>query len=112
MRTFNKTLLALLTGVALLSTASQADVSKGQKLYLKTLKSKCGMNGTKFATQHSQSELEDAKEEGKLVELFTNICPKAEKVLNNEKFIEKKLPHIYDFAYEYANDSGNVPSCG
>jgi hypothetical protein len=112
MRTLNKTLLALLTGVALLSTASYADVKKGQKLYLKTLKSKCEMNGTKFAAQWSQSELEDAKDEGKLTELFSAACPNAEKIINNKKFIETKLPHIYDFAHEYANDSGNVPSCG
>ena len=24
---------------------------------------------------------------------------------------EKFLPHLYDFFYEYASDSGNVPSC-
>jgi hypothetical protein len=112
MRTFNKALVAILTGVTLLCTASMADVKKGQKIYLKKLKSKCGMDGTKFAAQYSQSELEDAKEEDKLVELFTNICPKGKKILSNEKFKEKKLPHVFDFAYEYANDSGNVPSCG
>ncbi|MRI58439.1 MAG: cytochrome C, partial [Epsilonproteobacteria bacterium] len=24
---------------------------------------------------------------------------------------ESQLKHIFDFAYEYASDSGNVPSC-
>lgn len=27
------------------------------------------------------------------------------------KFFEKNGEHIFDFLHEYANDSGNVPSC-
>jgi hypothetical protein len=27
------------------------------------------------------------------------------------KFFEKTGEHIFDFLHEYANDSGNVPSC-
>ena len=42
---------ALILGVAA-STAS-ADSRKGQKIFIKKLKSPCGMNGDKFAAKHS-----------------------------------------------------------
>lgn len=106
-----KTVLTGLAVVALLSASAQADVQKGQKLYLKKLKSKCGMNGAKMAAQHTQYEWEELKEEGKLVDALIDICPAGEKVIENDKFQEKMLPHIYDFLYEYGSDSGNVPSC-
>jgi len=35
------------------------------------------------------------------------MCPSAK----DKALKEKYLPHYFDFFFEYANDSGNVPSC-
>ncbi len=96
---------ALVLGVAA-STAS-ADVAKGQKLYSKKLKKACGMTGAKFAAKHSQGEWEEIMENGKFADEIKAICPK----VKDSALKEKYLQHYYDFSYEYANDSGNVPSC-
>lgn len=86
-------------------TIANADVSKGQKLFTKKLKNDCNMTGARMASKHSQDEWEAINESGKLSDEIKKICPKIKKVK------EKYLPHYYDFFYEYANDSGNVPSC-
>ncbi|MGB5868134.1 MAG: cytochrome C [Arcobacteraceae bacterium] len=91
--------------LAVSSTVANADVTKGQKLYAKKLKSLCEMTGAKMAAKHSQDEWETIKNEGKISDEIKSLCPNVKEV--NEKFI----PHYYDFFYEYANDSGNVPSC-
>jgi len=96
---------ALVLGVS--ATILSADAVKGQKLFSKKLKKACGMTGAKFASKHSQDEWESIKEAGKFEEEIMKICPKVEK----GKVKEKWQSHIYDFSYEYANDSGNVPSC-
>jgi hypothetical protein len=95
--------LALL-GLAVLSTTASADAAKGKKLYQKKLKAACGFTGAKFAAKHTQDEWEAIKGAGKFSEEVIKICPKA-------KMKDKYVPSIYDFAYEYASDSGNVPSC-
>ena len=94
-----------LLGTVMLSSTAAADVKKGQKLYLKKLKAPCGLSGAKFAHQHTQDEWENIYEAGKFAEEVKKICPKVKKVK------EKYIPHVYDFAYEYAKDSGNVPAC-
>ena len=105
-------LISLLLG-SFGSSVLVADIKKGQKYYLKTFKSKFKMNGVKFATLHTQEEwraLFENQGEGFIKE-FSERYPKSQKLLNNPK-TWKKLQHVRDFAIEYANDSGNVPSCG
>lgn len=105
-------LLGALLGSVGTSTL-MADVKKGQKYYLKTFKSKFKMNGVKFATMHTQDEwtaLFENEGEGFKKE-FSERYPKSQKLLSNPK-VWKKLQHVRDFAIEYANDSGNTPSCG
>lgn len=116
MKTF-KTISRTLLVAAMLSTAIgsslYADANKGQKYYLKSLKSKFSMNGTQFAGQHTQDEWEELfedKGEGFIKE-YSLKYPKAQKFLQNPKSW-KKLQHIRDFAVKYSSDSGNVPSCG
>jgi len=93
----------LIAGLA--STSAMADPAKGQKLYLKKLKKACGINGAKMSAKHSQDEWEAINSKGGLETEIKTICP-------NVKGVKAKyLPHLYDFFYEYANDSGNVPSC-
>ncbi|EQB40261.1 cytochrome C [Sulfurimonas hongkongensis] len=102
-----KVALAAMIMLGMSSVTLSADVSKGQKLYLKKLKKACGMNGAKMAAKHSQYEWETLKNEGKLVDEIKKVCPKASDSALKEKYLE----HYYDFFHEYANDSGNVPSC-
>jgi len=104
MNNFTKLAVAALLGMTLLSSTASADVKRGQKIYLKKLKAPCGMNGSKFARKHTQNQWETIQEAGKFADEVTKICPKA-------KIRTKYIPDVYDFVYEYASDSGNVPSC-
>ena len=104
MKNVMKLATAALLGVAVLSTTATADVKKGQKLYMKKMKAACGFSGAKFAQKHTQDEWEAINGAGKFAEEAAKICP-------GLKLKDKWVPHIYDFAYEYASDSGNVPSC-
>ncbi|RLA71464.1 MAG: cytochrome C [Epsilonproteobacteria bacterium] len=104
MNNITKFAVASLLGLTLLSTTAMADVKKGQKIYLKKLKAPCGFSGAKFAHKHTQDEWESINEAGKFAAEVKKLCPKA-------KIKAKYVPHVYDFAYEYAKDSGNIPSC-
>jgi len=104
MNTIVKIASATLLGLAILSTSAMADVKKGQKIYLKKLKAPCGFNGLIFAHKHTQDQWEKIQEAGKFMDEVKKICPKA-------KMKAKYVPHLYDFSYEYASDSGIVPSC-
>ena len=108
--TMNKIVKIALAAMLMLGMSSvtlNADVAKGQKLYLKKLKGACDMNGAKMASQHSQGEWESLKESGKFTDELKKICPS----VKDKALKEKYLNHYYDFFFEYANDSGNVPSC-
>jgi hypothetical protein len=104
MTKFTKLAIAALLGLAVVSTTASADPAKGQKLYSKKLKKHCGMNGAKFAAKHTQDEWEQIKGAGKLGEEIGKIC-------NGAKLKAKYENNIYDFAYKFASDSGNVPAC-
>ncbi len=106
-----KLALAALLGMTVLSTSVMADSAKGQKLYMKKMKKVCGMSGAAFAATHSQGEWEDAKDSGSLTDIFTGSCPGGAELFKSGKFKKKYESHIYDFAHDYASDSGNVPSC-
>ena len=96
-------------GAALLlsigATTASADVAKGQKLYTKKLKKACGITGAAMAGKHTQDEWTEIHDAGTLEAEIKHICPNVHKVKG------KYLPHFCDFFNEYANDSGNVPSC-
>lgn len=104
MNTVTKIALATLLGMTLFSSSAMADVKKGQKIYLKKLKAPCNMGGDKFAQKHTQDEWESIQQAGKFADEVTKLCPKA-------KITPKQIPDVYDFVYEYASDSGNIPSC-
>ncbi len=106
----NRLLKLVLVGAIALgvsTTVASADKNKGQKLYSKYLKAPCGFTGAKMAAKHSQDEWETIHQDGKLADEIKTICPSAEGKPLKEKFMD----HYFDFFYEYANDSGNVPSC-
>jgi len=96
-----------LVAFAMVSTPTVADASvkKGQKIYLKKLKAPCNIGGARFAQKHTQDEWEEIYEAGKFADEVKKLCPKV------KKFKAKYTPHVYDFVYEYASDSGNVPAC-
>lgn len=104
MNNITKLAIAALLGTAVLSTTATADVNKGKKIYMKKLKAACGFTGAKFAIKHTQDEWENIKQAGKFGAEVKAICPKA-------KLKPKYENDVYDFAYEFASDSGNVPSC-
>ena len=81
-------------------------VSRGQRLYLKRMKNPCGMNGADFAKKHTQDVWQTLKEVGYFSQEVAKICP------NLKEFKEAWREKIFDFVYEYASDSGHVPSCG
>jgi len=85
-------------------------LKKGKKSTAKKVKNLCGFNGAKFAAKHSQDEWEEIYDEGKFAEEMGKLCPRGAKIFTSDKF-KRYLQDLYDFAYEYANDSGNVPSC-
>jgi len=106
----NKLLKLALVGaitLGLSATVASANVAKGQKLYSKKLKKPCGFTGAKMAGKHTQNEWEAINNKGELAKEIKTICPKAD----DGDVKESYLPHFYDFFYEYASDSGNVPSC-
>jgi len=104
MTKFTKLAIAALLGVAVVSTTASADAAKGQKLYSKKLKKACGINGAKFAAKHTQDEWEQIKGAGKFADEVAKIC-------HGAKIKSKYENNLYDFAYKFASDSGNVPSC-
>ncbi len=103
--------MAALLGLTVLSTTVYADAAKGQKIYQKKLKESCGKTGAVFAASHTQMEWENAKEEGTLAEMMEAECPAGKAFFESDKFQNKYKKHLYDFVYDFASDSGNIPSC-
>lgn len=108
-----KKLLMVLAFVALAASVAQADIKAGQKAYLKAFKTSFGMNGTKFAAEHTVEEWTALFADGAkgFIQEYGERFPQAQAVLNNPSMAQK-LQDVGDFAKEYGRDSGNVPSCG
>ena len=102
-----KIIMAGTLALGIASSTLSADAVKGQKLFSKLLKDPCGMTGAKFAAKHSQEEWKALKESGKFEEELIKICPNV-KAGDLSPSVQE---NIIDFAIEFANDSGNVPSC-
>jgi len=107
MKKIAKIALAATIVLSVGATSAVADVAKGQKLFTKKLKKACGISGAAFAGKHTQGEWADIKAAGNMAGEIKNICPNVEDKAVKEKYLE----HYFDFAHEYASDSGNVPSC-
>ncbi len=101
--------LALIS-VLLMGTSVNADIRKGQKVYLKKCK-RCHGNGTKGAAMKTQDEWEEAFEYDAEIFKEWHEGTKAERYVNGKRF-KKYATDLKDFLYEYGSDSGNVPSCG
>ena len=88
------------------ATSANADAEKGQKYYMKKLKKACGISGGAMASKHTQEEWQSIGSAGVAAEIKV-ICPKAKDSALKDKYLE----HYYDFFFEYASDSGNIPAC-
>jgi hypothetical protein len=97
-------IFAVVVGLSFVSTASFAGTAKGQKLFIKKMKKPCGFSGGVMAKKHTQGEWKAIQDAGKLNDELISICPTAKPLK------EKYVSHVYDFLYNYASDSGNVPS--
>jgi len=96
---------AVVVGLSFVSTVSFAGAAKGQKIFIKKMKKPCGFSGGVMAKKHTQNEWKALLDAGTLNDELIKFCPKA-------KPLKKKyVSHVYDFLYNYASDSGNVPSC-
>ena len=107
MKSLTKVAMAALIGLSVLSTNVYADAAKGQKIYQKKLLELCGKSGAVFAASHTQMEWETAKNDAKLAEMMEAECPAGKAVFEDKKFKD----NLYDFVYDFASDSGNIPSC-
>jgi hypothetical protein len=87
------------------STNILNETLKGKKLFTEKLQKYCEMSGGRFALTYSQDEWEEIAEAGRFNETTLEICPK----LKN-RYQAQWTPTLYQFAYMYAKDSGNVPS--
>jgi len=88
------------------TTAVNADVNKGKKLFTKKLKGSCAMTGAAMAGKHTQGEWKEIGTAGMAAEIKV-ICPN----ISDKALKEKYLEHYLDFFHEFGSDSGNVPSC-
>jgi hypothetical protein len=104
-KNFLKVLGFVVLGITFFSTNATADIAKGQKIFIKKYKKSCGFNGGVMAKKHTQKEWKEIYDSGKLNDELLKQCPKAKEAK------EKYLKHMYDFFFNYASDSGNVPSC-
>jgi len=111
MATLKKVALSAIIGLGLLSTSAYANADKGKRIYQKKLKSACGFTGAVFAAKHTQEEWTDAKDNGTLGKVMTEVCPAGKAFFESDKFKNKFSSHLYDFVNDFASDSGNIPSC-
>ncbi|MCD8478506.1 MAG: cytochrome C [Sulfurospirillum sp.] len=105
MSKFFKLLCAIIVSMSFLSTAALADAGKGQKLFIKELKGPCGFDGATMAKKHTQAEWKAIQDGGKLNDEIKKFCP------NAKPLKDSYIQHVYDFLFNYASDSGNVPAC-
>ena len=102
---FRKSAFLGLMILGLSSSFAFADAKKGQRLYAKKLRMTCGFKGAEMSAKHSQDQWKKIFDSGNLKKEIMKECPSAKGIKDSY------LPHLYDFFYKYANDSGEVPSC-
>jgi hypothetical protein len=92
--------------IATVPTIATAGAKKGQKLFKKKFRKKCGFSGVRFARSHTQHEWENIYQAGKFPAEVKKICPR----LKLDKIKSSWWQHVYQFSVKYASD-GVVPKC-
>jgi len=107
MNNITKLAVAALLGLTVLSTTvSAGSINKGQKIYSKKIKGQCeDKTGGDFAAAFTQKVWESAFKAGTFEAQVKIICP------NMTKYKEKWTEDLFEFANEYAGDTGNEPAC-
>lgn len=107
MKNITKLAVAALFGFAMLSTTANAgSINKGQSIYGKKIKGQCGdKTGGEFAAAFTQKDWQAAFKAGTFEAKVKEVCPQM------ETYKEKWTPHVFEFANEYASDTGNEPAC-
>ena len=89
----------------LLTSTMQANYKLGSIDYKINIKKECKMSSWELARNHTQDEWEELFQKKDLLLTIQTICKSKNIKIKNEE-------DLFDFLYEYASDSGNVPSCG
>ncbi|MFK5975449.1 MAG: cytochrome C [Sulfurovum sp.] len=90
-------------GFILITTTLFSNSTRGHNYYFQNLQYVCGISTASFARKHTQDEWEAIYGAGKFRNELHKICPKA-------KIETKYVSDIYHFVYEYAKDSGKLPT--
>jgi len=98
-----KRFILTIFGFTLVMTTLFGNANRGQRYYFQNLKYVCGISTASFARVHTQDEWEAIYGAGKFRSEIHRICPRT-------KIEAKYVSDIYHFVYEYAKDSGNLPS--
>ncbi len=108
MKSITKLTLTSMVAFMVFSSPLVADANKGRITFLKKYKKDCNMKtGTKFTRIHTQDQWENIFGAGNFENEFYKLCPNVKK----GTITKDEVPHLYDFAYDFASDSGNIPSC-
>ena len=84
---------------------TRGDVEEGERIFIKYFQKNCEQSAISFAAAHSQDEWEVIVQAGEFENEVLKLCPNVKK-----SYKKRWSPHLYQFVYEYANDSGNIPS--
>jgi len=84
---------------------SIGDAIKGKEIFVNRIKFYCDISDDRFLPIHTQDEWEAIAQAGKFKEEVLKICPKLKDI-----YKDKWSADLYQFVYEYASDSGNIPS--
>lgn len=79
---------------------------KGKNIFIRHLKDDCNTTAYEFAGNYAQEEWEEIAQSGKFQETIFKLCPNVQ-----ENFKEHWSSDLYQFFYEHANDSENIPEC-
>ena len=109
-KSINDTLTSMLNQESNQTTIKQIDMSmgdaiKGKTIFIKKIRFYCGLSDDEFSPIHTQDEWEAIAQAGKFKEELLKICPKLKDI-----YKDKWSADLYQFVYEYASDSGNIPS--
>ena len=100
-----KTVLAVAAVALFASPMAFADADKGQRIFIRSMKAPCGMDGGTMAKKHTQAEWKQFNDDNRINDVLLEYCPDA------KPLSDKQVGDVYDFLYHYASDSGNVPAC-
>ena len=97
---------SVLFGFILLTSIVDAGaISIGLNIYSNKIKDQCGdKTSGSFASAFSQNEWEEALITGKFESKVKEICPQL------HTYNMQWTPYLFEFSYEYANDTGKEPT--